>query len=62
MKSTVLHAPGNIIYDTMPHPQIEKGTDAILKVSATATGGSNLVKIGENVKNLKKGELMAEEA
>jgi alcohol dehydrogenase len=42
MKAAVFHAPGKITYDTMPDPDIEKDTDIILKVTATAICGSDL--------------------
>jgi len=42
MKAAVFHSPGNITYDTMPDPRIEKPGDVILKVTATAICGSDL--------------------
>jgi S-(hydroxymethyl)glutathione dehydrogenase/alcohol dehydrogenase len=42
MKAAVFHHPGKISYDTVPDPRIEKDTDIILKVTATAICGSDL--------------------
>lgn len=42
MKAAVFHHPGSISCDNVPDPQIEKDTDVILKVTATAICGSDL--------------------
>jgi len=42
MKAAVFHHPGKITCDTVPDPKIEKDTDVILKVTATAICGSDL--------------------
>lgn len=42
MKAAVIHAPGKITCDTVDDPAIEKDTDIILKVTATAICGSDL--------------------
>lgn len=42
MKAAVFHHPGSITCDTVPDPVIEKDTDVILKVTATAICGSDL--------------------
>ena len=42
MKAAVFHKPGDIRYDSVPDPRIEKPTDIILKVTSTAICGSDL--------------------
>ncbi|MBS1937405.1 MAG: zinc-dependent alcohol dehydrogenase family protein [Bacteroidetes bacterium] len=42
MKATILHAPGDVRYETVPDPRIEKPTDAIIQLSATCICGSDL--------------------
>lgn len=42
MKATVMHAPGDVRYETVPDPRIEKPTDALIKLSATCICGSDL--------------------
>ncbi len=42
MKAARIHAPGKVSYDTVDDPKIEKDTDVILKVTATAICGSDL--------------------
>jgi threonine dehydrogenase-like Zn-dependent dehydrogenase len=42
MLGAVLHAPGDVRLDTRPDPQIEKSTDAIIKLAATCVCGSDL--------------------
>lgn len=42
MYATVMHAPGDVRYEQVPDPKIEKPTDAIIKLSATCICGSDL--------------------
>ncbi len=42
MLATVLHAPGDIRYEEVPYPTIQKPTDAIIKLSASCVCGSDL--------------------
>jgi len=42
MKAAVFHKPGDISYDTVDDPRIEEANDVILKVTFTATCGSDL--------------------
>jgi len=42
MKSTVLHGPGDIRFEEVPEPKIEKPTDAIIRIAATCVCGSDL--------------------
>jgi len=42
MKAAVFHKPGDIRYDTVDDPRIEKPSDVILKVTSTAICGSDL--------------------
>jgi threonine dehydrogenase-like Zn-dependent dehydrogenase len=42
MKGTVLHGPGDIRYEDVPDPKIEKPTDAIIRIAATCVCGSDL--------------------
>jgi S-(hydroxymethyl)glutathione dehydrogenase/alcohol dehydrogenase len=42
MKAAVFHKPGDISYDTVEDPRIEKADDIILKVTSTAICGSDL--------------------
>lgn len=42
MKATIMHGPGDVRYETVPDPRIEKPTDAIIKLSATCICGSDL--------------------
>lgn len=42
MKATIMHGPGDVRYETVPDPRIEKPTDALIKLSATCICGSDL--------------------
>lgn len=42
MKGTVLHGPGDIRFEGVPDPRIEKPTDAIIRIAATCVCGSDL--------------------
>jgi threonine dehydrogenase-like Zn-dependent dehydrogenase len=42
MKALVFHSPGNVSVDSVPDPKIQKPTDALLRVTATAICGSDL--------------------
>ncbi|MCB1568304.1 MAG: zinc-dependent alcohol dehydrogenase family protein [Xanthomonadales bacterium] len=42
MYATVMHAPGDVRFEQVPDPKIEKPTDAIIKLSATCICGSDL--------------------
>lgn len=42
MLATVLHGPGDVRYEQVPDPRIEKPTDAIIRLSATCICGSDL--------------------
>jgi threonine dehydrogenase-like Zn-dependent dehydrogenase len=42
MLATVLHAPGEVRFEEVPEPRIEKPTDAIIKLAATCVCGSDL--------------------
>ncbi len=42
MRGAVLHAPGDIRVEQRPEPEIEKPTDAIIRLSATCVCGSDL--------------------
>ena len=42
MRATVLHAPGDIRFEEVEEPRIQKPTDAIIKLSATCVCGSDL--------------------
>ncbi|PZU61784.1 MAG: IMP dehydrogenase [Brevundimonas sp.] len=42
MLATVLHAPGDVRYEDVPEPVIQKPTDAIIKLSASCICGSDL--------------------
>ena len=42
MLATVLHAPGDVRYEEVPEPTLQKPTDAIIKLSATCVCGSDL--------------------
>ncbi|WP_369936955.1 zinc-dependent alcohol dehydrogenase family protein [Xanthomonas tesorieronis] len=42
MKGTVLHGPGDIRFEEVPDPAIEKPTDAIIRIVATCVCGSDL--------------------
>ena len=42
MRATVLHAPGDVRFEDVAEPKIEKPTDAIIKLSATCVCGSDL--------------------
>ena len=39
MKGTVLHGPGDIRFEDVPDPTIEKPTDVIIRIAATCRGG-----------------------
>ncbi|MGH8864332.1 MAG: zinc-dependent alcohol dehydrogenase family protein [Burkholderiales bacterium] len=42
MKGTVLHGAGDIRFEEVPEPQINKPTDAIIRIAATCVCGSDL--------------------
>ena len=42
MYATVMHAPGDVRYEQVADPGIEKPTDAIIQLSATGICGSDL--------------------
>lgn len=42
MFATVMHGPGDVRYEQVPDPKIEKPTDAIIQLSATCICGSDL--------------------
>ena len=42
MHATVLHAPGDVRFEDVAEPKIEKPTDAIIKLAATCVCGSDL--------------------
>ncbi|MCC6728744.1 MAG: zinc-dependent alcohol dehydrogenase family protein [Chthonomonadales bacterium] len=42
MYATIMHGPGDVRYEQVPDPKIEKPTDAIIKLSATCICGSDL--------------------
>ena len=42
MYATVMHAPGDVRYEQVADPGIEKPTDAIIQLSATCICGSDL--------------------
>jgi threonine dehydrogenase-like Zn-dependent dehydrogenase len=42
MKGTMLHGPGDIRFEEVPDPEIEKPTDAIIRIAATCVCGSDL--------------------
>ena len=42
MKATVLHGPGDIRFEDVPEPVIQKPTDAIIRLAATCICGSDL--------------------
>ncbi|RYZ77874.1 MAG: IMP dehydrogenase [Proteobacteria bacterium] len=42
MKATVLYGPGDVRFEEVPEPKIQKPTDAIIKLSASCVCGSDL--------------------
>ena len=42
MKGTVLYGPGDIRFEEVSEPKIEKPTDAIIRIAATCVCGSDL--------------------
>jgi len=42
MYATVMHGPGDVRYEQVPDPRIERPTDAIIQLSATCICGSDL--------------------
>lgn len=42
MLATVMHGPGDVRYENVPDPKIEKPTDAMIQLSATCICGSDL--------------------
>jgi threonine dehydrogenase-like Zn-dependent dehydrogenase len=42
MKGTILHGPGDIRFEDVPDPKLEKPTDAIIRIAATCVCGSDL--------------------
>ena len=42
MKGTLLYGPGDIRFEEVPEPKIEKPTDAVIRIAATCVCGSDL--------------------
>lgn len=42
MQATVLHAPGDVRFEDVPEPMIQKPTEAIIRLAATCICGSDL--------------------
>ena len=42
MLATVLYAPGDVRFEEVAEPKIEKPTDAIIRLAATCVCGSDL--------------------
>jgi threonine dehydrogenase-like Zn-dependent dehydrogenase len=45
MKAVVFHGVGDIRLDTVPEPRIEKPTDAIVRLTASAICGTDLQRV-----------------
>src|SRR4051812_15900485 len=62
MKAVVFHGPGDIRVDNVSEPQIQKPTDAILRITASAICGTDLHMVRGTVSGMKPGRVLGHEA
>ncbi len=61
MKAVVWHAVGDIRMDTVPDPKIEKPTDAIIRLTASAICGTDLHFVRGTMSGMKPGTILGHE-
>jgi threonine dehydrogenase-like Zn-dependent dehydrogenase len=62
MKAVVFHAIGDIRIDDVPEPTIEKPTDAIVRLTASAICGTDLHFVRGTFSGVDKGQILGHEA
>src|SRR5438309_10133731 len=62
MKAVVFHGIGDIRLDTVSEPRIQKPTDAIVRITASAICGTDLHMIRGTVTGMKPGTILGHEA
>jgi threonine dehydrogenase-like Zn-dependent dehydrogenase len=61
MKALVWHGKDDVRIDTVPDPELEKPTDVIVKITATAICGSDLHLLDGYQPTMKKGDILGHE-
>ncbi|WP_243079247.1 zinc-dependent alcohol dehydrogenase [Pantoea sp. MQR6] len=61
MRALVWHAVGDIRLDTVPDPQIEQPSDAVIKLTASAICGTDLHFIRGTFSNMQQGTILGHE-
>lgn len=61
MKAVVFHGVGDIRLDDVPEPKIEQGTDAIVRLTASAICGTDLHMIRGTLSGMKPGTILGHE-
>ena len=61
MKAVVFHGIGDIRLDRVPEPTIQKATDAIVRLTATAICGTDLHFVRGTVSGMKPGTILGHE-
>lgn len=61
MKAVVFHGTGDISLDNVPEPKLEKSTDAIIRITASAICGTDLHMIRGTVSGMKPGTILGHE-
>lgn len=62
MKAVVFHGVGDIRLEDAPEPRIEKDTDAIIRITASAICGTDLHMVRGSVSGMKPGTILGHEA
>jgi len=62
MKAVVFHGIGDIRLEDVPDPIIEQPTDAIIRITASAIGGTDLHFVRGTLGGMKKGTILGHEA
>ncbi len=61
MKAVVFHGLGDIRLDEVPEPRIEKATDAIVRLTASAICGTDLHMVRGTLSGMKEGTILGHE-
>jgi threonine dehydrogenase-like Zn-dependent dehydrogenase len=61
MKAVVFHAPGDIRLENVPEPKIAVGTDAIVRITASAICGADLHMVRGGMQGMKAGTILGHE-
>lgn len=62
MKAVVFHGVGDIRFDDVPEPTLQAGTDAIVRVTASAICGTDLHMVRGTMPGMKPGTVLGHEA